>query len=120
MHTEHHIDSFDLESFFKLHDLDNNGYWDIAEIQAVYGVHHHSVKQKHPEQEKQDKRSSAIVQAVLQSLDKDVDQKITLEEFLAGGNEGLPSFEGYQDLGRECSSRDSCLRWTDYGLGADR
>ena len=38
MHSEHHIDSFDLPSFFKLHDLDNDGFWTVAEIQAVYGL----------------------------------------------------------------------------------
>lgn len=27
--------------------------------------------------------------------------RISLEEFLAGGTEGLPSFEGYKDLGRK-------------------
>lgn len=27
--------------------------------------------------------------------------KISEAEFLAGGREGLPSFEGYKDLGRE-------------------
>jgi hypothetical protein len=40
MHTEHHIDSFDLPSFFKLHDLDMDGFWDEAEVQAVYGLRH--------------------------------------------------------------------------------
>jgi hypothetical protein len=38
MHSEHHIDAFDLPSFFKLHDLDNDGHWTVAEIQAVYGL----------------------------------------------------------------------------------
>lgn len=42
MHTEHHIDSFDLESFFRLHDLDLNNVWDRAEIEAVYGLHGHA------------------------------------------------------------------------------
>lgn len=27
--------------------------------------------------------------------------RISLEEFLAGGTGGLPSFEGYKDLGRK-------------------
>ncbi|WVQ79039.1 hypothetical protein IAT38_001131 [Cryptococcus sp. DSM 104549] len=99
MHTEHHIDSFDLESFFQLHDLDMNGFWDQLEIQAVYGLHHHSVKDKIPQQEKVDERTQHIVDKVLQVLDTNGDGKISLEEFMAGGKEGLPSFEGYKDLG---------------------
>lgn len=101
MHTEHHIDSFDLESFFKLHDLDLDGYWDIPEIQAVYGLHHHSVKEKIPQQEVMDSRTRVVVDKVLARLDSDKDERISLAEFLAGGNEGLPSFEGYSDLGRK-------------------
>ncbi|OWZ74637.1 hypothetical protein C365_06975 [Cryptococcus neoformans Bt85] len=98
MHTEHHIDSFDLESFFKLHDLDMNGYWDELEIQAVYGLHHHSLKDKLGRGHA-DGRAQNIVAQVLDALDKDRDGKISLDEFLAGGTQGLPSFEGYKDLG---------------------
>ena len=107
MHTEHHIDSFDLESFFKLHDLDLNGFWDVAEIEAVYGLHHHYVKERLPQKDLQDGRASVVVEKVLQKLDKDGDKGISLEEFLAGGDDGLPSFEGYKDLGRTllCSGR---------------
>lgn len=101
MHTEHHIDSFDLESFFKLHDLDMDGFWDVPEIQAVYGLHHHSVKEKIPQPEVVDERTKKVVEEVLQKLDTNKDQKVSLDEFLAGGNDGLPSFEGYKDLGRE-------------------
>lgn len=99
MHTEHHIDSFDLESFFKLHDLDMNGYWDELEIQAVYGLHHHSLKDKMRKGAQVDARAQNIVSKVLEALDKNQDGRISLEEFLAGGTEGLPSFEGYKDLG---------------------
>nr|XP_018264522.1 uncharacterized protein I303_02692 [Kwoniella dejecticola CBS 10117]OBR86680.1 hypothetical protein I303_02692 [Kwoniella dejecticola CBS 10117] len=99
MHTEHHIDSFDLESFFKLHDLDMNGFWDQAEIQAVYGLHHHSVKDKIKQPELIDARTQVVVDKVLEKLDTNRDGKISLAEFIAGGTEGLPSFEGYKDLG---------------------
>jgi hypothetical protein len=43
MSSEHHIDSFDLPAFFKLHDLNMDGYWDRDEIAAIYGLRHHSV-----------------------------------------------------------------------------
>ncbi|KAK6907154.1 hypothetical protein I203_101144 [Kwoniella mangroviensis CBS 8507] len=99
MHTEHHIDSFDLESFFKLHDLDMNGFWDVAEIEAVYGLHHHSVKDKIKQPELVDARTKVVVDKVMEKLDTNNDGKISLAEFMAGGTEGLPSFEGYKDLG---------------------
>lgn len=115
MHTEHHIDSFDLESFFRLHDLDMNGFWDEAEIEAVYGLHHHSVKENIPQDALRQARAHSVVERVLKALDKNDDGqskskcsevkltetgRISLEEFLAGGTDGLPSFTGYKDLGR--------------------
>lgn len=107
MHTEHHIDSFDLESFFKLHDLNMDGYWDVPEIEAVYGLHHHSVKEKIPQPELIQGRTKMIVDKVLQRLDQDGDGKISQEEYVKAGPDGLPSFEGYKDLGRECVPRAS-------------
>ncbi|WVR03980.1 hypothetical protein IAU60_000979 [Kwoniella sp. DSM 27419] len=99
MHTEHHIDSFDLESFFKLHDLDADGFWSIDEVQAVYGLHHHSVKDAIQQPAVRDARTDMIVDRVMLKLDANNDGKISLEEFLAGGMDGLPSFEGYKNLG---------------------
>jgi hypothetical protein len=73
MHTEHHIDSFDLESFFKLHDLNLDGLWDEPEIQAVYGLHHHSVKEKIPQDALIEGRTQVVVDKVLSRLDKNGD-----------------------------------------------
>lgn len=77
MHTEHHIDSFDLPSFFKLHDLNLDGFWDEAEIQAVYGLHHHSVKGKLPES-LVDGRADVVVKKVLEKLDTNSDGKSSI------------------------------------------
>lgn len=70
MHSEHHIDGFDLESFFKLHDLDNNGVLDVSEIEAIYGLNHHSVSKKVHDK---DSRAKEIVDEVLKALDANND-----------------------------------------------
>ena len=75
MHSEHHIDGFDLESFFKLHDLDNNGVLDVPEIEAVYGLHHHSVAKKVHDK---DARAKEIVSKVLEALDTNHDGELNL------------------------------------------
>ncbi|KAG8799663.1 hypothetical protein FRC17_007071 [Serendipita sp. 399] len=98
MHQEHHIDTFDLASFFQLHDLNRDGLWDRAEIEAVYGVHHEYSKAKTPDQEAQQAKADKIVDAVLKKMDKDGNGVINLEEFKAAGWEGLQSFK---DLGAE-------------------
>lgn len=74
MHTEHHIDNFDLPAFFTLHDLNLDGSWDRAEIEAVYGVHHHSIKEAvGGQQDVVDGRAATIVASVLAKLDTDKD-----------------------------------------------
>jgi len=94
MSSEHHIDSFDIRSFFQLHDLNQNGFWDNDEIEAVYGVHHvHSQKQSKDELEHQEK-ANHIVKVVLERLDLDGDGRITAEELEKVGLDGLPNFEG--------------------------
>jgi len=94
MSSEHHIDSFDIRSFFQLHDLNRNGFWENDEIEAVYGVHHvHSQKQSKDELEHQEK-ANHIVKVVLERLDLDGDGRITAEELEKVGLDGLPNFEG--------------------------
>lgn len=71
MMSEHHIDQFDLPAFFKLHDLDSDGFWTTEEIAALYGLRHHSVTGQ--EKKTPDGLEEQIVSAVLAKLDKNGD-----------------------------------------------
>ncbi|KAJ8582096.1 hypothetical protein M405DRAFT_831288 [Rhizopogon salebrosus TDB-379] len=98
MASEHHIDSFDLESFFQLHDLNRDGVWDREEIEAIYGVHHVYSQKKSKDEVEHQKKADHVADTVLKLLDKDGDGKVTPEEFAAVGISGLPSFD---DIGAE-------------------
>ncbi|KAH8099734.1 precursor to secretory protein Ssp120 [Cristinia sonorae] len=98
MSTEHHIDDFDIGSFFQLHDLNRDGLWDREEIEAVYGVHHIYSQKKSKDDEEHQKKAKTIVDTVLKALDKDFDEKVSLEELQIVGLDGLPNFD---DLGAE-------------------
>ncbi|TFK42024.1 precursor to secretory protein Ssp120 [Crucibulum laeve] len=98
MSSEHHIDSFDTRSFFQLHDLDRNGFWDRPEIEAVYGVHHVYSQKKSKDDVEHQKKADHIVDAVLQRLDLNHDGKVTPEELEKVGLDGLPNFD---DIGAE-------------------
>jgi len=98
MSSEHHIDSFDVASFFQLHDLDRNGFWTPDEIEAIYGVHHVYSQKKSKDDEEHQKKADHIVNTVLALVDSDKDGKISLDEFKAVGLDGLPNFD---DLGAE-------------------
>ncbi|KAJ6623059.1 precursor to secretory protein Ssp120 [Mycena sp. CBHHK59/15] len=93
MASEHHIDSFDLRSFFQLHDLNRDGFWDKEEIEAIYGVHHIYSQKKSKDDEEHQKKADHISGAVLNLLDKNRDGKVTPEEFEQVGLEGLPNFD---------------------------
>lgn len=98
MASEHHIDSFDLPSFFQLHDLDRDGYWGPDEIEAIYGVHHVYSQKKSKDEIEHQKKAETIVNTVLNIVDKDKDGRISLEEFQSIGLDGLPNFD---ELGAE-------------------
>ncbi|KIY52674.1 hypothetical protein FISHEDRAFT_34648 [Fistulina hepatica ATCC 64428] len=98
MSSEHHIDSFDLPSFFQLHDLNGDKLWSRDEIEAIYGVHHEYMKKKSKDEAEQQEKAEFIVNAVLEKLDHNKDGVIDLDEFASVGLAGLPNFE---DLGAE-------------------
>ncbi|KAI0005531.1 precursor to secretory protein Ssp120 [Russula compacta] len=98
MATEHHIESFDLPSFFQLHDLNRDGVWDAEEVEAIYGVHHVYSQKKSKDDEEHQKKAKLIVDTIFDAIDKDKDGKIALSEFEAAGLAALPSFE---NLGAE-------------------
>ncbi|KAI0718920.1 precursor to secretory protein Ssp120 [Cerioporus squamosus] len=98
MASEHHIDSFDVPSFFQLHDLNRDKRWDKEEIEAIYGVHHVYSQKKSKDDIEHQKKAEYIVSTVLKRLDKNGDGTITLDELEAVGLEGLPSFD---ELGAE-------------------
>ncbi|KAF8559911.1 hypothetical protein OG21DRAFT_1593949 [Imleria badia] len=93
MASEHHIDSFDLESFFQLHDLNRDGIWDREEIEAIYGVHHVYSQKRSKDEIEHQKKADLVVDTVLKLMDKDGDGKVSPEEFEEAGFKGLPSFD---------------------------
>ncbi|KAG6841564.1 hypothetical protein C0991_009599 [Blastosporella zonata] len=98
MSSEHHIDSFDTRSFFLLHDLNRNGYWERDEIEAVYGVHHVYSTKKSKDEVAHQEKADLIVDTVLKALDLNGDGLVSPEELEKVGLDGLPNFD---DLGAE-------------------
>jgi len=98
MAKEHHIDSFDLKSFFQLHDLNRDGIWDREEIEAIYGVHHVLSQQKSKDEVEHQKKADIITSTILDRMDKNKDGKVSQKEFEEVGLKGLPSFN---DMGAE-------------------
>jgi Ca2+-binding EF-hand superfamily protein len=57
-----------------LHDLDQDGYLTIPELEAIYGLHHPHATKDTPEDHMESKRK-IIIDKVLKQLDKNGDGK---------------------------------------------
>jgi len=98
MASEHHIDTFDVRSFFKLHDLRGNGFLDKEDIEFMYGIRHVYARALSKDEEEQNRKGEIIAQEVLKIFDLNNDGKISPEELETVGLEKLPNFD---NLGAE-------------------
>ncbi|KAF8346869.1 precursor to secretory protein Ssp120 [Amanita rubescens] len=98
MASEHHIDTFDVRSFFKLHDLRGNGFLDNDDIEFMYGIRHVYARALSKDEEEQNRKGDIIVQEVLKIFDLNNDGKISPGELETVGLDKLPNFD---NLGAE-------------------
>ncbi|CAD6564054.1 MAG: hypothetical protein CYPHOPRED_001928 [Cyphobasidiales sp. Tagirdzhanova-0007] len=104
MRTEHHLDAFDLESFFKLHDLDQDGILSRSELEAIYGLHHETSRERSSDDAAHKRKTDEILERVLAVLDQNGDGVITKTEFVSAGRDGLPEFSDHEGLGHHYDS----------------
>ena len=116
---QHHLDNFDIQAFFHLHDLNRSvspfrtrlpespgltltardGILDVNELESIYGVHHEKRRKESGSEEVHTEKAKEIVKTVLATLDTNGDGVLTMREFVAGGVGGLPNFKGVEHLG---------------------
>ena len=104
------MDSFDIQAFFHLHDLNRDGVLDRNEIESIYGVHHEKKRKGTKNLEVHTQQANAIVDAVLEKLDQNGDGLLTMREFVVGGVGGLPNFKGVEHLGHHYGACIHSLR----------
>lgn len=105
--VQHHMDNFDIQSMFHLHDLNQDGVLDQNELESIYGVHHEKLKKAGVSVEVHTEKAREIVSTVLKKLDTNGDGVLTMREFVAGGVAGLPNFEGVEHLGHHYGQSSS-------------
>lgn len=92
------------DSFFKLHDLDRDGILNRNELEAIYGLHHETSREKSADDAEHKRKTDEILAKVMSTLDKNGDGIITKTEFVSAGREGLPEFANTEGLGHHYDS----------------
>jgi hypothetical protein len=82
MAEEHHIDSWDADSFFTLHDYNGDGFWQGDEIQRTYGLFHESNVKLHINEK------TRILTEILRPMDRNGDAMISHDEWTVFMNSG--------------------------------
>lgn len=79
---------FDNSAFFTLHDFDDNGQWDGAEIQKFYGLEDESAKDVTYE------KRHEVVDKIMELMDHNDDGMVSKDEWLNFSESGqqLPDF----------------------------
>ncbi|KAL5612073.1 hypothetical protein BROUX41_000375 [Berkeleyomyces rouxiae] len=77
MAEEHHMTSWDTDSFFTLHDFNGDGSWQLDELLRLYGLMDESNK------DVSDRRREEIAFHVMEMLDSDSNSEVSRAEFLA-------------------------------------
>lgn len=100
MDKEHHIQGFDLESAFHLHDLNSDNILEASEILKLYGVDHETAMDQSDSVDHHNSVASRILGEVMDKLDLNKDGLITKSEFVTVvGKHGLPNFNDISGLG---------------------
>lgn len=74
MHDAHQIEVTDEVTFFKIHDLDNDGFWSESELQSMYGLER--------DIDPNANHIKIIIDRVYQDMDFNKDRFISLDEYI--------------------------------------
>lgn len=74
MHDDHHIEVTDEVTFFKLHDLDNDGFWDEKELKSMYGLER--------DVDPNASHINIIIDRIYKDMDMNKDRFISMDEYI--------------------------------------
>lgn len=86
MNEAHQIEVTDEVTFFKLHDLDGDGFWDEKELQSMYGLER--------DIDPNTSHIKLIIDRVYEEMDMNKDRFISLDEYITAK---LPSISAREE-----------------------
>lgn len=129
MLTEHGLDSYDSDVFFKLHDLQDIGFWTKTDILNLYGLLRESVvgdgsgmgEHSHGEETITKESKNHVVDSILKMMDTNSDGQISIQEFRDFTKNGglLPDFGYGQGHHLDFESEYEEHHWKEYHMKDD-
>ncbi|KAL7326688.1 hypothetical protein PS15p_208984 [Mucor circinelloides] len=96
MNEAHQIEVTDEVTFFKLHDIDGDGFWDEKELQSMYGLER--------DIDPNTSHIKLIIDRVYEEMDMNKDRFISLDEYITAK---LPSITAREEkLEREYRKKE--------------
>lgn len=129
MIEEHQLDQYDADSFFKIHDLQDKGYWTGDDILYVYGLTRDNIvgdgsgmgEHAHGEEIITQDAKNNVIEVILRLVDKDHDKQISVQEwrdFIGQGKE-LPDFGYGQGHHLDFESEYEEHHWNEFHANQD-
>jgi len=110
-------DNFDPKTFFALHDLNGDGYWNDDELEALFQIELEKVyNETDPDDDPKERIEEMyrMREHVVKQIDKNEDRLISLDEFLqdneATGNANGKTDPGWEDLAEQKLYTDEELK----------
>ncbi|KFD53392.1 hypothetical protein M514_05656 [Trichuris suis] len=88
-------EAFDMKTFFRLHDTNNDGYLDALELEALFQNELDRVYDRKTHFQEREEELTRMRRHVVEEMDKDGDHLISLSEFL--GEEKTADFQSESD-----------------------
>uniref|UniRef100_A0A5S6QH06 EF-hand domain-containing protein n=1 Tax=Trichuris muris TaxID=70415 RepID=A0A5S6QH06_TRIMR len=88
-------ESFDMKTFFRLHDTNSDGYLDALELEALFQNELDRVYDRKTQFQEREEELTRMRRHVMEEMDKDGNRLISLSEFL--GEEKSPDFNSDSD-----------------------
>jgi inorganic pyrophosphatase/exopolyphosphatase len=89
MHDAHQIEVTDEVTFFKLHDLDGDGFWDEYELKSMYGLER--------DIDPNATHIKLIIDRVYKDMDMNKDRFISMDEYITSKLPSLSKKEEKQE-----------------------
>lgn len=129
MLEEHQVDEYDPITFFKLHDLNDNGKWESQDILNIYGLARDDVvgdgsgmgAHEHEKEIVTQESKNHVVNTIFLLIDKNQDKMIEAQEwidFISSGKE-LPDFGYGQGHHLDFESEYEQHHWNKYHKNDD-